>query len=267
MSDTRIYLYAHSRQIARLSINKTISMKRIVLTICLCLYCFSAAFTQIIGHDVFGVQTNPREWPYGLITLDTLMNAQTLNDLNARYKSDWVATYHSVEIATKCAGQVEKAVGKNDTLTTAQIALLGRATADCGITITVDYIPDNKLKDNPARTMDFSLRIRPIREAKYPGGMAALNAYFEEKVIAEIPPHIQEQIEDARVRFFVNERGQVVEVSLLRATQNEQVDQLLVETVCNIPRWTPAEDSKGEPVVQEFEFRLGTALRKCGYMY
>ncbi|MEL6973433.1 MAG: hypothetical protein AAFO02_24975, partial [Bacteroidota bacterium] len=130
----------------------------------------NSVFSQSTVYELHGTQTNPYASLYSLITLDTLQDARTLKDIYAKYRPDWVAKYIEVVVKTNCNGVVKTAASPNDTLTQNQLTLMRQAVAGCNIEVTVDYIPNNELTYNPARTMAFSLRTIPIAEAKFPGG-------------------------------------------------------------------------------------------------
>jgi len=143
-------------------------MKNNLVTFILVLQAFWG-FSQYHGFDVFGTQTNPYSDQYSIITLDTLAEAKTLSDINKWFRASWVARYITVEISSTCGDVVKKAASKNDTLTIGQINLMNRADEHCKIDVEVLYIPKNTLKDNPPRNINFSLKMVPVYEAKYPG--------------------------------------------------------------------------------------------------
>ena len=220
-------------------------------------------FSQQIGYEVLGVQTSPYASPYALLTLDTLQEAETLRDINARYRPDWVASYIAVAVSTTCNGLSERAVGKNNVLTEEQLRLLKAAQPDCNIEVQVDYIPNNTLKHNPARQMQFSLRAIPIFEAKFPGGYQELEQYLEKNIVDQAVAI--NQVELAKIKFRISAEGEVTNARLSQTSGNEQTDELMLKAICSMPLWTPAEDSAGMKISQEFEFSIGTALLRCDY--
>ena len=224
-------------------------------------------FSQEMGYEVYGTLTNPYAEPYSLLTLDTLKGARTLSDINTRYRSDWVARYIAVEVASTCKEGVKKAISTNDILTHNQMDILRTADVGCNIDVEVDYIPKNTLKDNPPRKLAFSLRIVPIYEAKYPGGQQALKVYLKENIIEEILTEKGRQLELAKVRFNINEDGHVSDVQIFKTSENDEIDQIMLKAIGNMPNWSPARNSKGESIIQEFEFSIGTALLRCDYKY
>lgn len=223
-----------------------------------------SGFSQEIGYTVFGTQTNPYSVPgYSLITLDSLEEAKTLSDIHALYRSSWVARYIGVEIATTCQGVVKKAAGKNDILTPAQLDILKTADGDCSIKVEVDYIPENNLTHNPPRKMDFSLKMAPIYEAKFPGGYEQLQAYIKQNTLDKMSKAKFGLLELAKVRFQINEAGQVVNAQIIESSEDEAIDTILLEAICSMPEWSPAKNREGLKIMQEFEFSIGTSLLLC----
>ena len=241
-------------------------MKNTFVSLVFLLLAFTG-LSQPVGYDVFGTLTHPFASPYSLVTHDTLKDARTLKDIYARYRSSWVANYISVAISSTCQGVVKRAVSTNDTLTLEQMNLLKRADAGCSIDVVVDYIPENSLKNNPPRKMNFSLRPVPIFEAKYPGGPQQLNLYLKENIMDKIPVTTVEQIELAKVRFNIDEEGKVVDAQVFQTSEEVGVDDLIIDALCNMPKWSPAKDSEGKKITQEFEFSMGTDLLRCDYQY
>ena len=114
------------------------------------------------SFDIFGTLANPYTMEYSFITLDSLHEAATLNDLSdAKYRDEWVATYNEVVITSNCGNGVKTAIGKDDKLTPEQLDLLRNADMKCKIDIVLDYIPNNTLKDNPARKIKDSFTMIP----------------------------------------------------------------------------------------------------------
>lgn len=224
-----------------------------------------SGFSQETGYEVFGTLTHPRLTPYSLITLDTLQEATTIVDINGKYRPNWVARYISVEVASNCQGVVNKATSTNDTLTHQQMSILKTAQAGCSIDVEIDYIPENTLKYNPPRKLNFTLRTMPIFEAKYPGGMLGLEEHLEENMSDKLSAEELRQIELAAVKFNINKEGQVADAQISQTSGSDYIDKQLLEAICNLPKWQPAVDAQGQKITQAFEFRMGTVLMRCDY--
>lgn len=218
-------------------------------------------YSQPMGYDIYGTLTNPRSGPYPVITLDTLKEARTLNDIYARYPSSWVSSYISTTLSTTCGKVVKKATGTNAVLTAEQKRILEMADEGCRIDVVVDYIPENNLKDNPPRKMNFTMRVVPIVEAKYPGGIETLKAYLKENVVDKT----SSPAELVKVKFNINAGGLVCDTQVITSSNDDSTDNLILEALCNMPKWSPAENANGSKIIQEFEFSMGTAMLMCNY--
>jgi TonB family protein len=237
----------------------------IVVMILLLVNC--TGYSQAAGFDVFGVQTNPTKGPYSILTLDTLEKVVTLRDLYSRYHESWVASYRNVEITSVCEGIGNLAVSKNDTLTFEQLTLLRNADSDCRIDVVIDYIPQNNLKDNPPRKYNFSLTVVPVMEAKFPGGIPELRNYLRKHIVDKVSKSTFEKIHLAAIKFNINEQGQVDRAHIFKSSNHEDVDAMMLQVIRHLPTWSPAENSTGNKVPQEFEFRMGTSMTMCNYSY
>ena len=65
----------------------------------------------------------------------------------------------------------------------------------------------------------------------------------------------------AAVKFTINEEGQIVDAHVFQSayqpSKDEKIDELLLETICNMPSWEPAEYDNGIKVKQEFVLTVG----------
>lgn len=241
-------------------------MKYSVLTSILILLACTG-FTQRDNYEVFGVNTNPQGGTYALVTLDTLQEAQTLEDIYYRYRSNWVRRYLSVEVASACEGRSVSAKSADDRLRPEQLAILKTAKNGCRIDVKVNYIPENNLKNNPPREMNFSVTTIPIYEAKYPGGRAALLAHLKKNLVDKVTGGDDPEVALAIARFTVNAEGKVTDARVLQSTEVREADRLMLDVLGNLPAWQPARDADGIPIAQEFEFRMGSMLLRCDYHY
>ncbi len=191
------------------------------------------------------------------ISKETLNEAQTLTELNKHYKPSWVKEYISVEILTSYKGKIKKAVGKNDTLSQEQKEIMNMADEGTDISVKVKYIPDNNFTHNDTKEIYFTFTVDPESEAKYPGGQQQLNQYIKVNAIDKIPDGSFKKYNLTAVKFTVNEEGQVINVHVFETSKDEKIDELLMETISNMPTWKPAEYSNGLKVKQEFVLTVG----------
>lgn len=186
-----------------------------------------------------------------------LKEANTLLDLNPYYKSSWIRSYHSVEIKAMLNGELQETTNTDHTLTEAQKELIEKADIGTDIAVKVRYIPENTLANNEMKEMNFTFSIDPEKEASYVGGTQQLNEYLTKKGIGKIPNSSIPQYNLAAVKFVVNEEGQIINTEIAETSKDEELDKLLVETICNMPDWTPATYADGTRVKQEFVLTVG----------
>lgn len=198
-----------------------------------------------------------RVYPSLTVTKDKVLEAQSLIDLNKYYKSSWVKKYLSVEISASHQENIKKAISKNDLLSQEQKDLLSRADVNTDIAVKVKYIPENTLKNNGEKEMNFTFKIDPEEEATYIGGQKQLNQYLQENAIEKIPATSFSQYQLTALKFTVDEEGQIVDAYVFESSKDKNVDTLLLETLCNMPNWSPATYANGYKVKQEFVLTAG----------
>lgn len=203
-----------------------------------------------------------RMYPFMPITKAQISEARTLGDLNERYKPSWIREYYSVEILAKVDGQNQTASSQNDQISPAQKALLMAADLNEEVVVKVRYLPENNLTQNAPKVMDFKLTFIPEKEATYAAGKEQLDQYLKEKVIDHIPDDILTGYSMAAVKFLINEEGEIMEPELLWTSDNESVDELLIDAVRKMPCWKPAVFTNGTKTVQESVLMVGN-MKSC----
>ena len=191
------------------------------------------------------------------ITRDQLNASKSLIDLNSYYKASWIRTYQSVEITTIHQGNIMKALSESDVLSQEQKKLMDMVDVGSDIAVKVKYLPENSLVHNEMKEMNFTFTIDPEKEATYVGGEKQLAQYLSNKGIDKISSATIKQHNLAAVKFSINKEGQVIEAHIAETSKDEQVDQLLLETVCNMPDWEPATYADGSKTKQDFVLTVG----------
>ena len=195
----------------------------------------------------------------------TDLNNET-NDLNLYYKSSWVREYISVEVLTSYKGGLRKAVSKSDAFSQEQKDIMNMADVGTGISIKIQYIPENTLTHNDIKELDFTFTVLPESEAKYPGGQQQLKQYLKENAIDKIPDGSFKNYDLTSIKFTINEEGQIIDAhvfeSVFQPYKDEKIDGLLLEAIRNMPCWTPAEYANGTKVKQEFALTVGN-MESC----
>ncbi|MEZ5040317.1 MAG: energy transducer TonB [Saprospiraceae bacterium] len=236
-------------------------MKNIVVTLIMVFLAFPyLGSSQDRSTDELSFEVN-RSYPPISITKEKLKGAHTLLDLNEHYKSSWIRTYISVEILTSHKGKTRKAVSKNDMLTQEQKDNMYTADVDADISVNVQYLPENTLKNNDAKEINFTFSVNPESEASYTGGQQQLKKYLKEKAIEQIPGGSFVDYDLAAVKFTVDEEGRIID-PLVLLPKDEKIDKLLLEAICNMPNWKPATHANGTKVKQEFVLTVGN-MENC----
>ena len=107
--------------------------------------------------------------------------------------------------------------------------------------------------------MNYSATVIPETEAEYPGGNQQMTQYLKENAIDKIPEISSKQIQQTLVEFTVNEKGETANAKIIKTSGDSETDKLLIEAINKMPKWSPAKDSKGRKVKQEFEFSVGSS--------
>ena len=235
-------------------------LNKLIVLLLITLAIPQVGFSQDNNSNDFTYQVN-RVLPYISITEAKLNKAQTLIDIDKNYKSSWVKEYKSVEILTSHQGKVKKAIGPNNILTQEQKDNMSMADVATDITVKVHYLPENNLKNNDIKMMDFTFTVDPHNEAKYVDGKEDMLQYVKEKAIDNIPDGLITGYALAAVKFTVNEEGKIINPHIFESTNDENIDKLLVQTVQGM-NWTPAEYADGTKVKQDFVLTVGN-MKSC----
>ncbi len=196
-------------------------------------------------------------YPYISVNADQLKEAKTLNDLNERFESDWVAEYKSVELSVVTQGTTVKAVGKNDVLTDEQKQLLVKADELSNVEVLVKYLPKNNLVNNEIKALDFSFSIDPDHQALFPGGEENMQRYLQTHALKKLKKEAFRKHHLTAVKFEIAEDGSVLNPQIAESSSSQKVDEILLEALCNMPKWQPATYGNGLTAKQEYVLLVG----------
>lgn len=200
-----------------------------------------------------------RVYPTLALDRDTLTAAMKIVDIHKYYKSSWIREFISVEVIVTVNGVEKKATSKNDILTKEQKQNMEMADVGSEISVFVHYIPENTLKNNEPRVYDFSFSVDAENEATYIEGETHLKQYMSEKAISKIDNALFDgNYKLAAVKFTVDETGQIVGAYISNSSDDKKIDTLLLEAVCNMPSWKPAEYANGQKTKQDFVLAVGS---------
>jgi TonB family protein len=171
--------------------------------------------------------------------------------------------YISVEILASCDGKILTSRSTGNKLNTEQKNILNTADLGSDISIKVEFRFKNKINNdlnNAEETIlgHLSVTVVPETEAEFPGGNKKISEYLAEnffKKASEITT--VRKIQQAVVKFTVNEVGQIIDVKISRSSTDPKVDKLLLDVTSKMVGWKPAKNSSGVRVKQEFSIPFG----------
>ena len=196
------------------------------------------------------------------VSKSILEDANTLMDLNCNFNPSWVKEYISVEIINIHKGVMQKAKSENATLTEEQKKQMNSADVTEEISINIQYIPENNLSKNDPKEMNFSFLVNPEIKASYPGGKEAMNQYLKTQTVDKIANTNKIGDHIGIVKFTVTTDGSISNIHLSEPSRDESIDQILLDAISNMSKWTPASYSDGTKIAQEFAFMVGN-LESC----
>jgi len=213
----------------------------------------------ILSQDstfIFSYEVN-KIAPYLSVPEKKLKEAQTIRDLNKRFKTMWVKEYVSVEISSSVNGKIKKALSHSDTLNNAQKTLLKATDLNSVVEVDMKYIPNNSLASKDVKELNFTFSIDPNNTATFHGGELALFEYLKENAIDKINKDSIEEHAIASLKFIVNEKGQIIDAHIFQTSENEKTDAILLKAICNMPSWKPASYSNGINIKEEWALSIG----------
>jgi len=203
-----------------------------------------------------------RVYPSLSITRDNLGEAHLIGDLSKYYKPSWVKEYISVEIMTSVDGTLTSISSINDIITPAQEELMANADVGADIKVKARYMPENNLTHNVAREMGFTFTVEPEKEAGYAGGKKRLKEYLKQNILDKVTHSSFKKHHLTAVNFTIDEEGDVVNIHVAESSNDQRIDEVLLETICNMPQWIPAEYADGTRAEQDFVLAVGD-MRSC----
>lgn len=224
-------------------------MKYISTVLLLALYVSTHA--QDINFEIKNTFSRP-------VNNEMLNKAKSLMDINPGYPSSWISDYVSTEILVSSNGKTIRALGVNDMLSYEQMDNITSADPGTDINVEVKYKSFNSINNKiEINEMKFAVSLVPQFEAEYPGGKTQLKSYIKENAILKLKD--TKILKQALIKFVVNENGEISQVKIAQSSEDKTVDQLLLNTISNMPLWKPAIDKNGKKLKQEFLLTVGNA--------
>jgi TonB family protein len=192
------------------------------------------------------------------VTQEKLGNARLISDVIHQYAVNWITDYVSMEISAIHSGKLMKAKSPNDVLSAEQKNILNTADIGTYIFVDVNYKYENAATHNmDNHTMHTWVRVAPEIEAEYTGGLSAMKEYLKENGIDKISEKGFGIFQQALISFTVDPNGNIAGAEISQTSGDAETDKVLLEAIGKMPKWKPAENSKGIKVKQEFEFSVG----------
>jgi hypothetical protein len=206
-----------------------------------------------VWFDVMRVYPNPT------LEREPLIASKKVVDIHKYFKSSWVREYISVDVLATVNGKEKKASSKTNVLTEEQKQTMEMADIGSEISVFVHYIPENTLKNNEPKVFDFSFFVDAENEARYLKGKTQLKHYLSERAISKIDKELfVGNYKLAAVKFAVDEDGRIVDAYVSNSSDDKKVDSILLDAVCNMPSWKPAEYTNGQKTKQSFVLVVGS---------
>ena len=231
-------------------------LKLISLIIVAFLFTQNLIIGQVETQNNFSCEVN-KIYPPVSITKEKLKDVESLSDINGYYESSWVRDYVSVEVSGFRNGKIEQVLGNNDILNDEQLNLIKSIDTGSKVSVIVKYMPKNNLKINEMKEMNFTFSIDPDNEAVYSNGNKGLNEYLRKNVLEKVSIDAFKQYQLAAYKFIISKDGEVVSPSVFWSSENEDLDQLVLDAICNMPKWKPARYADGTEISQEYVLTVG----------
>lgn len=197
------------------------------------------------------------------VSQSELQGATDLKDLHPRYRADWVATYISTKITITKNGTSVSATGVDGTLTKEQKDLLLHAAIGSDIAVGVKYLPQNNLRHNTPKEMNYTFDLVPAVSAAFPGGESQMNAYIDQAIINKLSPTQKENTNAEKITFTVLADGSITAVRMPESSDDAALDALLLAAITAMPQWTPAQNLAGQAVPQSIDFYISNSRSTC----
>ena len=228
-------------------------MKKIFITI-ICLAILTVGTTQDFALELSGLNTRS-------ITKSELQLVNTIKDLEPGFPDSWIQSFESVQVSVQNGKHSESADGLNSTLNDDQKMLLNKVSTGDEIQFQVRYEVENSInRENSKRELQYSFTVVPATQALFPGGYEELREYIRKNAIgiAANPPNAETQL--TTIQFTITTEGYVDNVRIKQSSQDEKVDDTILQSIRHMPQWTPALDEDGNKVAQHFTLNVGAAL-------
>lgn len=189
------------------------------------------------------------------ITKSKLSKAKTLEEIVEHFPSNWIGEYILVETYRITKNSEIKILGKDVTLNKKQRSLFKDTNVGDDVLVRVVYKSKNSLTNT--NETNILLTVVPEVTASFIDENNTLKEYLIKKSSKEIVEWKFKPMQNATAYFIVNEEGRVAEVNITKSTGVTSVDASIMELLYGMPRWSPAKNTEGKKIKQQFELVIG----------
>lgn len=196
------------------------------------------------------------------ITKEDLHKATTISDLVPKGATDGIVSFREVKIGIVSTKNDVFAKGNSGQLNQKQLKMLQSAN------YSQDYYIEafsQEKNETTGKTEEqcfvYYVSIIPEKEASYPGGKKAVIKFLKNECKNKVGIIKKDGLKPGRVCFTVKSNGMINDMRITATCGYDEVDQELLKAVSKLGNWTPAQNSKGENIDQDFIFFFG--LQGC----
>ena len=211
---------------------------------------------ETVAFDVFKIH------PPLSFSMEELSKVESILDLNPYFKSNWVRNYEEIEVHTIKNGEPIVSRSSAIALTSEQKEEILSADLVTSTIVKIKYLPENNLQNNTSKDFDFSYVIAPAKRASYPGGKEELRDFLIAEAINNDEFNNLGEQDIAAIKFKVDREGNIIDTEIFSSSNNEEVDRLLLNAICKMPKWSPASYDSGQNVEEEYALMVGN-LKSC----
>ncbi len=191
------------------------------------------------------------------ISKNQIKEITSLEEINKHFKPEWVKEYFSVSTIAIIDGKEKRVTSENNLLNSAQKELLKQADVHELVQISINYLPNNSLKENEAKKIHFSFAFIPTIDAAPMQGNTTLANKIKDILNAKDLAYQQEKHQLAIATFSISAEGDPYDVKMVSSTKNSTIDSVIVEQLSCMEKWNPASYANGKATQQDFALLIG----------
>jgi hypothetical protein len=196
------------------------------------------------------------------ISPHTVLHANQIEDIYPYFKSDWIHTYKTVTLESFSKGKKQTAIGHDNLFTTDQKKLLQHVDEGSPVHLSITYLPENNLPLNELKEIAITLIINPAKDASFPGGDVNLQDYINKNILNHISKNNFKANQLSAIQFTIDQEGSLTDSYIVESTGNPTMDEMLLDALCKMPEWIPAEYPSGRKTSQSFILAVGD-MKSC----